>query len=127
MNLFTKQKQTHRKEKKKKNLGFTGGSVVKNPLPIQETRVWSLAWEEPTCHGATSATTSEPVLQSPEPSYWARALQLLKPMNLRAHTSQQEKPPQWEARAAPPENSSCLLQLYKKPAGQWRFSIATNR
>ena len=39
MNLFTKQKQTHRKEKKKKNLGFTGGSVVKNPLPIQETRV----------------------------------------------------------------------------------------
>ena len=27
--------------------GFTGGSVVKNHLPTQDTRVWSLGWKEP--------------------------------------------------------------------------------
>ena len=32
---------------------FPGGSVVKNHLPMQETQVQSLAWEDPTCHGAT--------------------------------------------------------------------------
>ena len=28
-------------------LGFPSGSVVKNPLPMQETEVWSLGQEEP--------------------------------------------------------------------------------
>ena len=28
-------------------LGFPGGSVVKNPLPMQDTQVWSLGQEDP--------------------------------------------------------------------------------
>ena len=28
-------------------LGFPGGSVSKNPPAIQETRIWSLHWEDP--------------------------------------------------------------------------------
>ena len=28
-------------------LGLPGGSVVKNHLPVKETRVWSLCWEDP--------------------------------------------------------------------------------
>ena len=27
--------------------GFPGGSVVKNLPKVQETRVWSLGWEDP--------------------------------------------------------------------------------
>ena len=49
---------------------------------MQETRVRALVWEDLTCHGAT-----KPVRHN----YWA-----LVP---RAHAPQQEKPPQWEARA----------------------------
>ena len=33
--------------------GFPGGSMLKNPPSVQETRVWSLAWKDPACHGAT--------------------------------------------------------------------------
>ena len=32
---------------------FPGGSVVKICLPVQETRIQPLVWEDPTCHGAT--------------------------------------------------------------------------
>ena len=42
-------------------------------LPIQGTRVRSLVQEDPTCHRA-----SKPVRHN----YWARVLQLLKPMHL---------------------------------------------
>ena len=34
-------------------LDFPGGTVVKNPLPMQKTWVQALVWEDPTCHGAT--------------------------------------------------------------------------
>ena len=37
-------------------LGFLGGSVKKIPLPMQETWVRSLIWDDPTCHGATKLT-----------------------------------------------------------------------
>ena len=33
--------------------GFPGGSVVKNRLSMQETRVQCLVQEDPTCHGGT--------------------------------------------------------------------------
>ena len=89
---------------------------------MQGTRVQSLVWEDPTCHGATKpmyhnywACTLEPTSHN----FWAHVPQLLKPscsracvlqlLSLctatteahtpRAHASQQEKPPQWEARA----------------------------
>ena len=112
-------------------------------LPMQGTRVQSLAWEDPTCRGATKpmhhnywACALEPVSHS----YWARARtttetctpqspcatttepacrqllksthpsacvpQLLSPCAAtteahapRTHALQQEKPPQWDARA----------------------------
>ena len=38
-------------------------SLVGIHLPMQETCVWSLVWEDATCHGATNSpiTTTEPV------------------------------------------------------------------
>ena len=39
--------------------------------------------------------------------------QLLKPARPRAHTRQEEKPPQWEAQAPQLGSSPCLLQLQK--------------
>ena len=63
---------------------------------MQETRVLSLIWEDPTCHGEAQrslcATTTEPVLSS-------QGAELLKPEHSRARAGQQEKPPQWEAHA----------------------------
>ena len=49
---------------------------------MQGTQVEALVWEDPTYYGAT-----KPVLHD----YWARVP--------RTHALQQEKPPQWEARA----------------------------
>ena len=72
---------------------------------MQGTRVWALVWEDPTYRRAT-----KPVCHN----YWACTLepvesQLLSPCTTttearapRAHALQQEKPPQWEARA--PQN-----------------------
>ena len=61
-------------------------------LPMQGTRVRSLVWEDPTCRGATGPLHH---------NYWACALE---PMSHnywahmpRAHSPQQEKPPEWEA------------------------------
>ena len=51
-------------------------------LPMQGTQVRALVWEDPTCRGAT-----KPVRHN----YWAHVP--------RACAPQQEKPPQWEARA----------------------------
>ena len=63
-------------------------------LPMQGTRVRALVREDPTCRGATKpvshnywACTLEPACHN----YWA--------LVLRAGAPQQEKPPQWEARA----------------------------
>ena len=47
-----------------------GGSEVKNRLPVQETRVWSLGQEDPTCHRA-----AKPVCHN----YWACALEQRSP------------------------------------------------
>ena len=75
-------------------LDFPGGAVVKNRLPMQETRVWALVQEDPTCRRATKplrhnywACTLEPVSHN----YWTHVP--------RACAPQQEKPPRWEARA----------------------------
>ena len=89
---------------------------------MQETRVWTLVQQDPTCSGATKpmhhrywARTLEPTSHN----YRAHALQLLKPAQSRAHVPQllsfraatteartprahalqQEKPPQSEAQA----------------------------
>ena len=48
--------------------GIPGGSVVKNPPAnkVQQTRVQSLVWEDPTCCGATKPVSD---------NYWACALE----------------------------------------------------
>ena len=61
---------------------------------MQETRVQSLVWEDPTCHGATESARHNYRLHAgaQEPR---RPLQ--KPTCPRARARQQEKPPQWGA------------------------------
>ena len=48
-------------------MGFPGGPVVRICLPVQETQIPPLTWEDPTCHEATKCTchSTEPVLCSP--------------------------------------------------------------
>ena len=67
---------------------------------MQETWLWSWSWRIPPAVEQLSpcATTSEPVLQSPEP-------QPRKPTGPRACALQQEKPPQWEAHTSQRERS----------------------
>ena len=67
-------------------------------LPMQETWVWSLVWEDPTCCGA-----AEPVSHN----FWSP--------HSRACALQQEMPPQWDARVLPPENSRRWPQPEKRP------------
>ena len=50
-------------------------------LPMQETQVWSLIWEDPTCHGASKAMHHNYLpcaLQPGSHNYWAHTRQLLK-------------------------------------------------
>ena len=69
-------------------------------LPMQETRVWSLVQEDPTCHRATKLMSHNYWTCALDPAsrnYWAHVPQLLKPSCPRSSAPQQEKPPQWEA------------------------------
>ena len=82
-------------------------------LPVQGTRVWSLVQEDSPCRGAT-----KPMCHS----YWARVLQLLKPMHLetvlcskRSHHNAQL------------ESSLCLPQLEKACMQHWRPSATKNK
>ena len=69
-------------------------------LPMQGTRVLALAWEDPTCHGATKQVHHNYWACALEPkshNYWAHMPQLLKPVclepmpcNKRSHNN--EKP-----------------------------------
>ena len=54
-------------------------------LPMQGTRVWALAQEDPTCHGATKPVRHNYWACALEPAshnYWAHAPRLLKPARL---------------------------------------------
>ena len=97
--------------KKSYQQGFPSGSVVKNPLPKQETQIQSLIGKNPTCRRAMKLML--PQLLSLYPRN--QSLQLLKPTGPRAHAWQQEKTLQWEACILQLESSS-FLQLEKKPA-----------
>ena len=88
---------------------------------MQETRVWSLIWEDPTFLRATG----------PMYNYWACAL---KPRSLnygslspRVHALQQEKPLQWEAYTLKLKRSPHSPQLEKARAKQWKRSTAKIR
>ena len=96
----------------------------RNHLPMQDTCVWSLIWLDPTCHRATKLMHQNYWACALEPrshNHGAPGLQLLKPMLPRVRALQQEKPPQWEARAPLLESSLYSLQLKKKPL-QWPTS-----
>ena len=85
-------------------------------LPMQETRVWPVTREDPTCLGATKPVRhnySACALESLSHNYWAHVLQLLKAEHSRACALQWEKPPQWEAHPLHLESSPHLLQLEK--------------
>ena len=73
---------------------------------MQESWVWSLIWDNPTCHRASKAVGH---------NYWAPVPQLLKFVRPRACAPQQEKPLQWEVCKPQLETSPCLLQLEKSP------------
>ena len=86
-------------------------------LPMQETRVWSLVWEDPTCCRATKPVHHNYWACALEPgscNYWAPVP--LKPVRPRAHPLQQEEPLQWEVHALQLESSPHSLQLEKARA-----------
>ena len=98
-------------------------------LPMQGTRVWALVQEDPTCRGAT-----KPMCHN----YWACALEPTSHNSWapatttearvpRARAAQQEKPPQWEARALQQRVAPHSLQLEKARAQQWRPNAAKNK
>ena len=82
---------------------------------MQETRVQSLIWEDPTCHGAT-----KPVHHN----CWTSALEPIESCCPRAHALQQEKPQQWEAHAVQWTAGPSLLQLEKAHTQQRKPSTA---
>ena len=91
------------------NWGFPVGSVVEQSACQCRKRGFA-PWPGKIPHAAEQinpcATTTEPVLQSPEP-------QLLKPTHPRACSVQGEKPPWWEAHSPQLESSPCSWQLEK--------------
>ena len=69
---------------------------------MQGTRVRALVREDPTCRGATKPVSHNYWACALEPvshNYWAHHATTTEAHAARAHTLQQEKPPQWEARA----------------------------
>ena len=106
-------------------------------LPMQGTRVRAPVREDPTCHGATKPVRHNYWACALEPTShncWARVPQLLslrsrarEPQLLspraatteahapRARAPQQEKPPQWEARA-PQQRVALARRNWRKPA-----------
>ena len=72
-------------------------------LPMQETQVWPLFQEDPTCRGATEAVHLNYGGCALEPGTETTETHL----PWRAHTPQQEKPRQWETQAQQLEKSLC--------------------
>ena len=70
---------------------------------MQGTRVQSLVWEDTTCRGATKPVRHNYWACALEPAshnYWAHVrATTTEARGPRACAPQQEKPPQWEARA----------------------------
>ena len=69
---------------------------------MQETRVRSLIWEDPTfCRG----------MKLVYHNYWAHMPQLLKPVRPRVSALKQEKLPQWEARTLQLEKAQAAMKI----------------
>ena len=70
---------------------------------MQETQVWALVREDPTHHRATKPVRHNYLACSSgahEPQLLSLCAATTEARVPRAHAPQQEKPPQWEARAA---------------------------
>ena len=89
---------------------------------MQGTQVWSLVLEDPTCRGAT-----KPVGHN----YWACVLWGPRAATTEAHepraSAPQEKPLQWEGRAAEGRIAPLSPQLEKARAQQLRSSTAKRK
>ena len=69
---------------------------------MQGTWVWALVREDPTCHGVTKPVRHNYWAWALEPAslnYWGSCTTTTEAHAPRACAPQQEKPPQWEARA----------------------------
>ena len=82
-------------------------------LPMKETWVWSLTWDDPTGHRATKPVHHNCWVCAPESmsrNYWAHEPQLLKPAQPRAcapnkRSHRKEKPVSHNQRGAPANRS----------------------
>ena len=82
-------------------------------LPMQETQVLSLVWEDSTCLGAAELLHH---------NYWAHTLESVS-RNYCAHapracTPQLEKPPRWEARAPRACSTTGEATMLRSPCSQ---------
>ena len=99
---------------------YTHCSLKNLFLNIYRTWIWSLIWEDPTCHGAAKPghQTIEPVALEPwSRNYLAHMLQLLKLVGPRVTAGQQEDPLQWEGHPLQLESSPQSPQLEGKAHG----------
>ena len=84
-----------------------GGPVLKNPPVHVGKQVWSLVWEDPTCHGA---------VKSAHHNYWSP--------HSRAHALQQEKHRDEDPRQPKIINKNRrLMQLFRKCLGENETSL----
>ena len=75
--------------------GFAGGSVLKNPPPVQETWVQSLVWEDPTNRGAARhlcATTISLYSRTQETQLLSPRATTTEAAHPRAHAPQERQP-----------------------------------
>ena len=82
--------------------GFSGGAVVKNTPANAGAQVRALVQEDPTCCRATRPVRHHYwacALQPMRHNYWSLRATTTEAHAPRAHALQQEKTPQWEARA----------------------------
>ena len=107
--------------------GFPGGSGYRIYIPMQETWVRFLTWEDPTCCRET-----KPIYnywgcagELGSHNHWHRVLRPLKPSRPRAGAPQQEGPPRREACALQQESGPPTTR--EEPAQQRRPSTARNK
>ena len=98
-------------------------------LPMQGTGVRALVREDPTCCGATKPVRHNYRACALEPAssnYWSLCATTTEARKPRACALQQEKPPQWEARA-PQQRVAPALSNYRKTACKQRHNAAKKK
>ena len=109
--------------------GFPGGTVVKNRLPMQGTRVRALVREDPTCRGATKPVHRNYWACALEPvscNYWSPRATTTEARAPRARAPQREAPAMRSPRAAT-KSSPRSPQLEKARAQRRRPHAAEDK